>query len=222
MAELKETIGTLHLFEGVAAAELEFIAQNSVARHFTAGETIFHEGERADGLWVVDQGTVKVYKLSQDGAEHILHLRGPGDSFNEIAALDGGPNPAGAAALSPEARLWLLPSVAIQVVLERNGAAALHIVRKLAERVRLLVGQIEDLALYSVTVRLARFLLRQAEDPSLRDPGIPRTAVAAHINTTPQTLSSCLRSLEQSGAIRFDRRRVHIVDERILRSIALS
>ena len=46
-------------------------------------------------------------------------------------------------------------------------------------------------------------------------------AIAAHINTTPQTLSVALRELEQSGAIRFDRQNVHIVREETLRSIAM-
>jgi CRP-like cAMP-binding protein len=98
---------------------------------------------------------------------------------------------------------------------------ALNVIRHLAVRVRSLVGQIEELALYSVMVRLARFLLKQATDPSLIGPGVTRTAIAAHINTTPQTLSNVLRSLEEMGAITFDRQHVIIVEESILRSIAM-
>jgi CRP/FNR family transcriptional regulator, dissimilatory nitrate respiration regulator len=84
-----------------------------------------------------------------------------------------------------------------------------------------LVGQIEDLALYSVIVRLSRFLLKQAEDASLNGPGVTRTAIAAHLNTTPQTISVLLRDLESSGAIEFNRHQIHIVREDILRSIAM-
>ena len=186
-----------------------------------AGEIIFLEGEAAEGLWIVETGQVKIFKLSADGGEHILHLRGPGKSFNDIAALDSGSNPANATALSPEAQVWLVPSEVLTYVLSQNTQVALNVIRLLAIRVRSLVGQIEDLALYSVTVRLARFLLKQAEDPTLSGPGITRTAIAAHINTTPQTISNVLHSLEESGAVEFDRHRIVIVNEPLLRSIAM-
>jgi CRP-like cAMP-binding protein len=150
-----------------------------------------------------------------------LHLRGPGDTFNDIGALDGGDNPASAAALSSEVLVWLVPTGIISDVLARNPLVALNVIRFLARRVRSLVGQIEDLALYSVIVRLARFLLKQAEDPSLSGPGITRTAIAAHINTTPQTLSNVLHSLEDAGAIEFDRHQIVIVNKAVLSSIAM-
>ncbi|MBZ0295903.1 MAG: Crp/Fnr family transcriptional regulator, partial [Anaerolineae bacterium] len=124
-------------------------------------------------------------------------------------------------ALSAEAQVWLIPSETLTYVLTHNAQVALNVIRLLAMRVRSLVGQIEDLALYSVIVRLARFLLKQAEDPSLSGPGVTRTAIAAHINTTPQTISNVLHSLEEAGAIQFDRHRIIIVNERILRSIAM-
>jgi CRP-like cAMP-binding protein len=97
----------------------------------------------------------------------------------------------------------------------------LNVIRLLAVRVRSLVSQIEDLALYSVIVRLSRFLLKQSEDPSLSGPGITRTAIAGHINTTPQTISNVLHSLEEMGAIQFDRHRIVILNENLLRSIAM-
>jgi CRP/FNR family transcriptional regulator len=221
MSTVQHHIGSIPYFEGIAEDDLRYITRNSVLRTFAAGEMIFLEGEPADGLWIVEQGHVKIFKLSLDGDEHILHLRGPGKTFNDISALDGGSNPASAAALSQETRVWLVPTPIITYVLTHNSQAALNVIRHLAVRVRSLVGQIEDLTLYSVSVRLARFLLKQAGDHSLSGPGITRTAIAAHINTTPQTISNVLHTLEEAGAIQFDRHRIVIVNEQILRSIAL-
>src|SRR5690606_24903692 len=221
MVTVKDHIRSILYFEGIAEDELAYVAENSLMRTFTAGEMIFLEGEPADGLWIVEKGNVKVFKLNPEGGEHILHLCGPGRTFNDIAALDGGSNPANAAALSPEAHVWQLPSAVLTYVQTQNTQVALNVIRPLAMRVRSLVGQIEDLALYSVMVRLARFLLKQAEDPSLSGPGVTRTAIAAHINTTPQTISNVLRSLEEIGAIQFDRHRIVIVNENLLRSIAM-
>lgn len=221
MVTVQNYIETIMYFEGIAEDELAYINEATALRTFSGGEMIFLEGEPAQGLWIVEKGNVKVFKLSPEGGEHILHLRGPGKTFNDISALDGGSNPANAAALSSEALVWLVPSAVIKHVITHNPQVALNVVKHLAGRVRSLVGQIEDLALYSVMVRLARFLLKQAEDPSLSGPGITRTTIAAHINTTPQTISNVLHSLEEAGAIRFDRHRIVIVNEPVLRSIAM-
>lgn len=221
MASLKDHIRSIPYFEAATEDELAYITENTLQQTFTAGEIIFLEGDPARGLWIVEQGNVKIFKLNPDGGEHILHLRGPGNTFNDIGALDGGNNPANASALSPETGVWLVPSEVITQIVTRNPQVALRVIRLLAVRIRSLVGQIEDLALYSVIVRLARFLLKQAEDPSLSGPGVTRTAIAAHINTTPQTVSVALRELETAGAIEFDRHQIVIVNESALRSIAM-
>ncbi len=207
-------------FESLDSAAIERLAGQMTRREFDAGEVIFVEGEKATGLWLIERGEVKIFKLSPDGGEHILHLLGSGKTFNDIAALDGGLNPASAAALSA-ATVWLLPSPVLTHLLLANADVAVTVIRVLAARVRGLVGQIEDLALYSVIVRLARFLLKQAEDPALTGPGITRTAIAGHINTTPQTISNVLKTLEEAGAIEFDRHRIVITREALLRSIAM-
>lgn len=221
MMNIKSHITAIPYFKGIAEDAIRYINENSLLRSYASGEMIFIEGEPADGLWIVERGHVKIFKLNPDGGEHILHLRGPGKTFNDIAALDAGLNPANAAALSPEVQVWLIPSDVLTAVLERDPQVALNVIRLLAVRVRSLVSQIEDLALYSVVVRLARFLLKQANDPTLSGPGVTRTAIAAHLNTTPQTISVALRELEAAQAIQFDRHQIIITREDILRSIAL-
>ncbi|GAB4528849.1 MAG: Crp/Fnr family transcriptional regulator [Anaerolineae bacterium] len=218
---IQSHINSVIYFRGITPSEVMYITENCQLRTFTGNETIFMEGEPAQGLWIVEGGRVKIYKLSPDGNEHILHLRGPGKTFNDIAALDGGDNPANAAALSAEVQVWLVPTDIVTHVLTHNPQVALNVIRLLAKRVRSLVGQIEDLALYSVIVRLARFLIKQVDDPSLSGPGVTRTAIAAHLNTTPQTISVALRELEAAGAIKFDRHEITIVDETQLHAIAL-
>jgi CRP/FNR family transcriptional regulator len=199
---------------------LSVLAGQAILRSFDPGETILLEGEPSSGLWLIEEGRVKVYKLSPDGREHILHLLGPGDSFNDIAALDGGPNPSSAASLGHTLALNL-PSEALNAALHDSPQLAQAVIRALTGRVRSLVQQIEDLALHSATTRLARFLLEQTESPALSGPGITRAAIAAHLATTPETVSRGLRALEQIGAIRFDRHRIVIADEGLLRAIAL-
>lgn len=210
---------SLVYFESLTPDQLDELAARTQTRRFLAGENIFLEGEAAAGLWLIEVGRVKIYKINPDGEEHILHFLGAGNSFNDIAALDGGTNPANAAALS-DVTVWLVPSLTLRDLLLSDGQVALRVIRGLAGRVRGLVQQIEDLALYSVTIRLARFLLKQTENPALSGPGVTRAAIAAHLATKPETVSRALRTLEENGTIRFDRHRILITDEALLHTIA--
>lgn len=204
-------------FQGVAPDALAWLAAHAVRRAFHADETIFLQGEPATGLWMIEHGRVKVYKIGPGGEEHIIHLLSDGQTFADIPALDGGAYPGHAAALT-ESAIWLLPAEALHAALAAEPELAANVVRLLAARVRTLVEQIEDLALHSVTIRLARFLLKQVDDPALT--GVTRVTIAAHLATTPESISRALRALEKTGAIRFDRHRIVIEREDLLRAIA--
>jgi CRP/FNR family transcriptional regulator len=221
MPSLADYLRTQPYFEDCSQTTLDLLSEQGLKRHFEAGAAIFHEGDPALGLWLIEQGSVKVFKVNLDGVEHILHLLGKGSTFNEIAAFDGGTNPANAAALS-ETSVWLIPLASLDAALAADPLLARRVIRLLALRVRGLVHRFEDLTLYGVVVRLARFLLQQANDPALSAPGVTRAAIAAYLATTPETISRALRTLEENGAIRFDRHRILIVREDLLRALAAS
>ncbi len=209
----------LPYFSRLSAAHLVLLAQQALRRTFEPDETIFVEGDESAGLWILETGSVKAYKLAADGHEYVLRIFGAGDTFNNIAALDNGPNPANAAAID-QVTAWVIPADTLRRVLDTDHVVALAVIQGLAGRVRQLVLQIEDLALHSVTGRLAHFLLEQAENPALTAPVVTRTLIASHLATTPESVSRALRSLEAMGAIRFDRHRIVIVNAQRLHELA--
>jgi CRP/FNR family transcriptional regulator len=216
---LIETLSNLPYFAVLDPHTLHWVAQRALSYSFDTDEVIFIEGDEAQGLWIIEDGNVKISKLSADGNEYILHLLGAGSTFNEIAALDGGVTPANAIAMSLVSA-WTLTPETLTEIIETQPKVARAMIRMLTGKVRTLNKQIEDLTLYPVMTRLARFLLEQAENPVLSGPGITRAAIAAHLATTPETISRVLAKLQQSGAIRFDRHRIMITNAALLRSIA--
>jgi len=217
---LAARLAALPYFSALSPADVTTLAEQAVCRCFAANEMLFVQDEPSAGLWIVESGRVKVFRVSPGGREYVLRLPGPGESFNDIPALDGGPNAASAVALT-DTVAWALPSAVLRAELERRPELALTALNILTARIRDLVQQAEDLALYSVPARLARFLLRQLEDRSASDPVITRATIAAHLATTPETVSRALRMLEEIGAIRFDRQHIIILREDLLRAIAL-
>jgi CRP/FNR family transcriptional regulator len=216
---LIETLSNLPYFAVLDHHTLHRLAQRALSYSFDADEIIFIEGDEAQGLWIIEDGNVKISKLSADGNEYILHLLGAGSTFNEIAALDGGVTPANAIAMSLVSA-WTLTPQTLTEIIETQPKVARAMIKMLTGKVRTLNKQIEDLTLYPVMTRLARFLLEQAENPVLTGPGITRAAIASHLATTPETISRVLAKLQQSGAIRFDRHRIMITNAALLRSIA--
>jgi len=207
------------VFAGMDESHLAGLAAHAITRRFVSGETIFMEGESSAGLWIVDSGRVKTYKLSAEGAEYVLHIFGPGDTFNDLAALDGAPNAVSAGAIT-SVTAWVIPADDLAVALSADHTLALAIIQGMVGRQRRLIAQIEDLALRPVTARLARFLLTQVSDPALAHPAVTRALIATHLATTSESISRSLRALETAGAIRFDRHRIVIIKPDLLRELA--
>jgi len=217
---VKSMLRQLPYFDYVVELSLNELAQQAIQRTFSPDEMIFLEGDPSAGLWVLENGRVKAYKLSPDGQEYILRFFGPGDTFNDLAALDNAPNAASTIAVTAVSA-WVIPTAVFSRALQADHALSLAVIQGLVGRVRDLVGRVEDLALRPVTARLARFLLEQVEDPTLAHPAVTRALIANHLATTPESISRSLRVLEKAGAIRFDRHQIIISQADILRELAL-
>jgi CRP/FNR family transcriptional regulator len=216
---LVDFMSRMPYFKVLSRAELSAIARQAVLHTFSPDEVIFLQGDSSSGLWLIADGTVKISKLSPEGDEFILHLLGPGQAFNDISVFDGGPTPANATAMTL-VQAWSIPAAVLVQALEQHPAMALALVKVLATRVRTLNRQLENVTLYPVMARLARFLLSEAENPAFGGPGVTRAAIASHLATTPETISRVLAKMQKTGAIRFDRHRILITNADLLQAIA--
>lgn len=210
-------------FSGLPESLLRALGEAAVERSYGRGELIFLEGEPCSGLHIVTGGEVKVFKLSPQGREQILHRLGPGDTFNDVAVLDGGPNPASAGALT-DATLWIISRSSLQRLAEANPALAWALIESIAHRARHLVAMVEDLSLRSVKSRVARLLLTEARRaPSTaaldRREMVTQAEMAARLGTVREMIGRALRELADDGLIEFDRHRIVIVDPEGLEAV---
>jgi CRP/FNR family transcriptional regulator len=186
-----------------------------IERTYDKDEIVFLEGEPSQGLYIVREGMVKVYKLSSEGREQILAFSGAGRSFNEVAVFDGGPNPANVSASEPTT-VWVVPRTEIINLIEQNPQVALAIIQNLGTRLRHLVGLVEDLSLRQVTGRLARLLLETA---SQQEHILTQQEMAARLGTVREMIGRSLRQLEARGLISIEHGRIVIVDREGLTKI---
>lgn len=199
---------------------LEAVAQSAISRHYGRGEVIFLEGDPCAGLCIIEEGRVKIYKLSQDGREQVVKLIGRGEFFNEVAVLDGGPNPASAMAVL-ESTLWIIDRGSMLGLLARYPSLAVGIIENLAARARHLLSLVEDLSLRTVSARVAKLLVTQAVGHDDSPRRMTQQEMAAQLGTVREMVSRVLHSFEEEGLIRFDRHRIVILDQEGLESKAM-
>jgi len=211
----------VNLLQGISDAALKKLVDSAVQRSVAAGTILFMEGEPVRGFYLIETGHVKISRHSQDGREHILLVLGEGDSFNEVAALDGGPNPATATAHSDAVVYCILRDELRKIVYE-NPDLAWAMIESISRRARHLVGMVQDLSMRSVKGRLANLLLDQAE--ANETDAVPRMLtqeeMASHLGTVREMVGRALRSLASDGIIEFNRHRIVVLDVERLRKEA--
>jgi len=210
------------LFAGITDADLALLSGIVRSRTAERGELLFSEGERAVGFFVVASGRVKVYKLSADGKERILHIVQPGGTFAEAAIFGDGNYPAYAEPLV-SSRLLFFPKTEFLDLLRQHGQIAINMIAGLSRYLRQFASQVEQLTFQDVPSRLAKYLLGLA-GPQQRNIVLPITkaALASQLGTVSETLSRTLRKLSDEEVIAVDGKNIDLLDRERLQELAES
>src|SRR5215471_13839048 len=150
------------IFSSLSEPEFAFLATHVVQRRFQAGEIIFGEGDPCSGLYIVQNGNVRIFKSSLGGREQVLAIDGPGSSIAELPVFDGGNYPASAQAVT-DCILLFVSRQDFQSLCLQYPQVALKVLRVVGGRLRNLVGIIEELSFTTVRHRLAALLVRLAK-----------------------------------------------------------
>jgi CRP-like cAMP-binding protein len=212
----------LPLFAELSSQELNFLAERAIARHYRPGELIFSEGDPCEGLYVVESGSVRIFKTSSGGREQVLEIQRATSSLAELPVFDDGAYPASTAAME-EARLLLIRKRDFQAVCLEHPAVALKVLKVVGSRLRHLVGVIEELSFTTVRQRLAALLLRLAREQGERGAnrvefalGASHQEIATQIGTVRELVSRNLGRLQAEGLIQIEGKTIIVPDVRAL------
>ncbi|MEW6440179.1 MAG: Crp/Fnr family transcriptional regulator [bacterium] len=210
------------LFEGIPPSDRADLLTIAFQRMLPKNSPLFHEGDEAAGFYMVVTGKVRVFKVSSEGKEHILHIFGPGEPVGEVAVFAGKHFPAFASTLE-DCRLLYFPRNRFLDLASRKPQILLNMLATLSLRLRRFTQKIESLSLKEVAARLAGVLLELPADANA--PGavrLPATKshLASEIGTTPETLSRTFQKMSRQGLIRVERNRIQLLDRQALASLA--
>ncbi len=217
-----EQISSIPFFEGLPKDQIDDLAMIAAENLYTKGENIFSEGEMANGFYVVGTGRIKVFKLSPEGREQILHIFGPGEVFGEVPVFAGKKFPASADTME-KSRILFFPRDSLISIIERNPAIALNMLAVLSMRLRRFTSLIDDLSLKEVPGRLAKHFLYLKEQNSgigEFELNITKGQLASLLGTIPETLSRILTRMSEKELIQLNGRKIKILDDEGIRELA--
>ena len=220
--KIADEISKASLFNGLPAEQVEELAQICLDQTCGKGQELFTEGSNAKGFYLVVSGKFKIYKLSLEGKEQILHIFGSGEIFGEVPVFAGGSYPANAEAIEP-GRVLFFPRMSFIDLIGREPAIALNMLGILSQRLRRFTHLIEDLSLKEVPGRLAAYLIYLGErsgSPQTLELDITKTLLASLLGTIPETLSRILAKMAQQGIVSVEGRTIRVLDREALESLA--
>jgi CRP/FNR family transcriptional regulator len=198
------------------------LAAIAADQSFKRGQTLFTEGSEATGFYVIASGKIKIYKLSIEGKEQILHIFGVGEFFGEVPVFAGGQYPAHAEALE-SSRVLFIPKAGFFELIHKQPSLAANMLAILSLRLKRFTHLIEDLSLKEVPGRLAAYLLLLAErqpNTIAFDLDITKGQLAALLGTIPETLSRILSRMSQLGYIEVEGRKITILNREALENLS--
>jgi CRP-like cAMP-binding protein len=210
------------MFRGLAPAVLERIAALATQRGYRRGEVLFRSGDAGDALLGVVSGRIRISTGNAEGREIFLNIMEPGDTFGEIALLDGGPRTATATAIEPSELVSLRRGPLFEL-LEREPKTALELLRLCGERLRWTSGLLEDSVFLDAPARLAKRLLSLGELHGEKTAAgdrvrISQEELASFLGVSRQAVNEQLQDWKARGWVALGRGSVTVQDTAALRA----
>jgi CRP/FNR family cyclic AMP-dependent transcriptional regulator len=221
--QASQLLSRTRLFAGLDPAALAAVAAEGHERSYRRGAPIFHEGEPGDALFVIVDGTVKVFLTSESGDELVFATVRSPETLGDVSLFDGGVRSASAEALEPARLLAFARSTLIELA-RRDQRISESLLRIAGAMLRRLTLQTADLVFLDLEGRVAKLLVdaaeargRDAGGSLVLDLGLTQSEIASMVGGSRQSVNQILHALSVRGFLELDRQTVTIKDPLALR-----
>ena len=212
------------IFSGLDEAAASSLRASMSLVKLRKGQSLFKEGDDGDHLFIVSNGKVKLGTKSPDGRENLLMILGPGDMFGDLSLFDAGPRTATATAVT-ESRLLSLGQEKVIPWVKEHPEVSLHLLARLASRLRRTNEVVGDLVFSDVPGRVAKALIDlglkfgvKKDEGFLVNHDLTQEELAQLVGASRETVNKALADFAQRGWLRLEARAVMILDyERLLK-----
>ena len=242
-----EDIKKIQLFSDLSENDLKKIYSFSNFKKLKKGEILFFDTEPFTGFYCVLEGSVKLYKISSEGREHIVHIMCPYNTFGEVPVFDNyeavmndtAVYPINAMALEDDTDVLLVSAKPFLSFLKENPNVCLKFLSTLSRRLKLLNNHIEGITLHDIKRRLAKYILDEFENAKNQKEKIEKTKhillkeknsielaiskndLASHLGTILETLSRTFKKLQDEKILEGQGKKIPIKNYNKLKSYVI-
>ncbi|MED0679416.1 Crp/Fnr family transcriptional regulator [Aneurinibacillus thermoaerophilus] len=213
---LCDFLGTVPLFASLTEQERKEIAGLMLHKRVKKRDILFYEGKSCTAIYLLKQGTVKVYKITEDGREQIVNVLHTGDMFPHVGVFGGGVYPATAEALE-DASLYFINVKELTALLTGNPSLCLRLLQVLEAKILELQRRLSDVLSRDMKEKIINTLLSLARSKGKEEAGgyslemeLTHQDLADMVGTTRETVSRIISQLKKDGFIEFNAHRIWI------------
>jgi CRP/FNR family transcriptional regulator len=214
------------LFAGLKEEELKRMRAIASLKRIEKKEVLFSDGEEARGFYVILSGRVKLFKISPEGKEQILHIVSAPDAFAEAALFLEGTYPAFAEAMT-DCQLLFFPKRDFIHLIEKNPQLSINMIVTLSHFLKRFASLIEELSLKEVSSRIAKYIVdlsvkssKEGKSPKEVELDLSKTQLALKLGTISETLSRTLAKMRAKKIIEVKKNKIIILNREALEELA--
>ncbi len=237
----------IHLFSDLSEGELEKVRSFSTLKTAAKGEMLFFDTAPFVGFYCVMEGSVKLYKISSEGREHIVHIMHPYNTFGEVPVFDNyeavmndkAIYPINAMAIEEGTEVLLVSAKPFISFIKNSPDICLKFLSTLSKRLKLLNDHIEGITLHDIKRRLAKYILDEFEKAKEKKEKIEKTKriilkernsidlqiskydLASHLGTILETLSRTFKKLQDEKIIEVRGKKITILNLKKLKDYSV-
>ena len=209
----------VEVFQDLTERQIYEVERSTRMSTLGAARIIFQPDDKPEALYLLKTGSVQIYRISPDGKRFIISNIEPGMFFGEMALLGQSAYDSFAETVE-DSTLCVMSRRDLEYLMGRYPIVGVRIMQTLAERLSEAETQLEDLALKSLTSRLATLILRLTSEANARVTGLTHNDLAERVGTSRETATQALNELKNSGLIAIGRKRIDVLNRQALEDVA--
>lgn len=214
-------ISRVPIFNHLEEEKMQEIAGLIESLSFQKGELVYQAGEPSNALYIISQGRVKIYRLSEQGKEQLLRILHPGDFTGELALFSEKVHDSYAEVLE-NTRICTIHREDLQRLLLKYPTISMEILSEFSKRLDAQERQTAAIATEKVETRIAMYLLKLQEEQGGDTVTLPmmKKDLASLLGTTPETISRKFLEFEEKGwMVSLSQNRIRVLDQASLQML---
>jgi CRP/FNR family transcriptional regulator, dissimilatory nitrate respiration regulator len=209
------------LLSRLTPEQLDRVSRHALRVKLDEGQWLFSQGDPAERFYLVQKGQIRLFRLSPEGAEKVIEIVSPGQTFAEALMFLNAPRYPVCAAALEASELIAIDARDFAAMLRDSVDTCFLLLGELSQRLRGLIGEIDNLTLHTATSRVARYLLTKLpSDRRALELDVRKGVLASRLSVKPETFSRVIKNLSDNAVIEVHGSHFTILDRKGLEEIA--